>query len=166
MIFLRLLLRLTLIDCTHPTPVVLDLSGSSALLCLCLLFTAAAAAAHCSCPQPNSLAPVGSRFLSTAVHFLSPDLLDLADSHTCPQSSNGHSLTHLLTYRPSSPLLHVDYHYLLPRRSACDLQRCVRSHYFAATVATYRAAYCQLFSVPPSISAVVPSDPSVLHSLP
>ena len=58
---------------------------------------------------------------------------------------------HSLTHRPSSPLLHVDYHYLLPHRSACDLQRCVRSHYFAATVATYRAAYCQLFSIPLSL---------------
>ena len=83
------------------------LQPKSTLLFLCLLFTAAAAA-HCSCPQPNSLPPVGSRFLFTAVHFLPPDLLDLADSHTCPQSSTAHSLPHSLTHLPSSPLLHVD----------------------------------------------------------
>ena len=62
------------------------------------------------------------------------------------------SLTHPLTlpaityFAPRRPITTCSHH------STCDLQRYrVRSHYFAATVATYRAAYCQLSSVPPSL---------------
>jgi len=83
--------------------------------------------------------------------FLQPGLLVLADSHTCPQSSTtSHSLTHsptIITYfAPRRPITTCSHH------STCDLQRYrVRSHYFAATVATYHAAYCQLFSIPISL---------------
>ena len=135
------------------------------LLCLCLLLTAAAAVGHCSCPQPNSLPPVGCWSLSTAVHFLPPDLLGLADSYHCPQPSITHSPTHSTGHhllRSTSTLTTCSHH------STCDQQRCVCCLYILPCCCYSRGAPRHVRSAVfhLSISAVVPSDPSVLHSLP
>jgi len=62
-------------------------------------------------------------YISTCLLFPATDLLDVAYCHTCPQSSTVRSFIHSLTYRPSSPLLHVDLSLLA--RAFCDQQRCV-----------------------------------------
>ena len=71
-----------------------------------------------SCMQRATQQLSATSYISTCLLLSATDLL--AYRHTCPQSSTVRSFTHSLTYRPSSPLLHVDLS--LPTRC---IPRCV-----------------------------------------